>query len=359
MKNINQDLSALYGLRPGAELFRPSLDTIQIVFANHTATFSGKAVADGVVALASALEEVKTRDAALTESAEISGLAPEFLQLVFDLLVSSACLFRTDSTSELGMPRKGIAAFLASIGADPNYNYDQKRGRVVLITPAACSASIEQLLQLNELQPYTMALEANGEYNEIVARALSSSDPTPVLCWGYSYRSPVAREVNKLCLSQGREALFGFCEGIVGRIGPWLIPQNGPCLECLLQRLLSNAGRAELEVDKTYQLAYQLKVPELKPTHPGFEALVASAFALEAARIAWRLQPSCLGGVLEHSFVEHSVVRRSVLRAPRCPACRPERPRRLPWNAVYPQVPADSHGLQDQSSDQTANGRLS
>jgi bacteriocin biosynthesis cyclodehydratase domain-containing protein len=359
MKNINQDLSALYGLRPGAELFRSSLDRVQVVFANHTATFSGKAVVDGVVALSSVLGEVKTRDAALTESAEISGLTPEFLQLVFDLLVSSACLFRIDSNSKLGMPRKGVAAFLASIGTDPNLNYDQRRGRVVLITPATRSASIQQLLQLNELEPYTVALEANGEYKDPVTRALSSSDATPVLCWGYSYRSPLAREVNKLCVSQGREALFGFCEGLVGRIGPWLIPQNGPCLECLLQRLLSNSGRAELEVDKAYQRAYELKVPELKPTHPGFEALVASAFALEAARIAWRLQPSCLGGVLEHSFVDHSVVRRTVLRAPRCPACRPERPRRLAWNAIYPQVPADPHGLQDQSSDQTASGRLS
>ena len=155
------------------------------------------------------------------------------------------------------------------------------------------------------------------------------------MSWDLAYRSPAARAVNEAG-QMGFTVLFGACEGLVARIGPFVIPGVTPCLECLNARLLSHAGAEELSCFRAYRLRHCHVLEAGRPTHPIFRNAVAGFLALELSQIILNKPPQTLGGVVEFAMTEGTVSRRSVLKVPRCPACRVAKPPRNAWNASFP-----------------------
>jgi len=151
-------------------------------------------------------------------------------------------------------------------------------------------------------------------------------------CWNMPYRSPFARQVNELALAGTVPVLFGSCEGVVGRVGPFVIPQNTACLECLNQRLLTHAGGPELRAYQQYRLHNDEVVPPAWPTHPLFVRAVANLFALELLEVAIGRPSVTSGGFVEYRVGDAAAERHPVVRVPGCSACRPQSPRRVAWD---------------------------
>jgi len=130
--------------------------------------------------------------------------------------------------------------------------------------------------------------------------------------------------------------LFGSCEGVVGRVGPFVIPQNTACLECLNQRLLTHAGGPELRAYQQYRLHNDEVVPPVWPMHPLFVRAVAGLFAVELLEVAIGRPSVTSGGFVEYRIGDGAAERHSVVRVPGCNACRPQSPRRVAWDVRLP-----------------------
>ena len=55
----------------------------------------------------------------------------------------------------------------------------------------------------------------------------------PIVVWDVPWRMPFARLLNDLAIDRDRRLLLGVCEGAVGRLGPYVLPRNTACLECV------------------------------------------------------------------------------------------------------------------------------
>jgi ribosomal protein S12 methylthiotransferase accessory factor len=154
-----------------------------------------------------------------------------------------------------------------------------------------------------------------------------------VCVWGLSYRAPFARRLNELAIELETPILFGACEGLMGRIGPHVIPGASACLECYNRRSLSHAGAGELEALLAYRRRWANTVELGQPTHPTFAHAIAEIFALEASQILALSPPQFVNAVLEMPFGTWQSQRHTLHRVPRCDACFVRQPEHLAWDA--------------------------
>ncbi|MDQ3964529.1 MAG: TOMM precursor leader peptide-binding protein [Actinomycetota bacterium] len=324
-------MTARVRLRPGAAILDNSSDELQIAFPNHTVTLVSPLVVRTVRALLPGLEIGRERASIIGEVATATSLEPEFVDYVVGVLENSQCVY-SDENGRDRVDRLG--AFDALLGDDPT---EAARGRaestVLVVRPEGVEA-LESSTADAGISVETVELEVGTttEKARSLVRDGLDAGPDLAVAWGFPYRLPFARMLNALALEQRASILFGTCEGIVGRVGPFVMPGNSACLECANLRMLANAGGPEVRAVAAHRVKLGDRLPEAWPAHPVFEGAVARFMVLEAAEIAAGRPSSTIGGILEYSFPLGRPVRRPIYRVPRCDACGGDRPRRLAWD---------------------------
>lgn len=325
-------MTARLRLRPGAAILDNSTDEIQIAFPNHTVTLVSPPVVKAVRALLPGLEIGRERGSIISEVTTATSLEPDFVEYVVGVLENSQCLYSDEGGRER-VDRRG--AFDALLGGDPAEAARRRAEPAVLLVRPAGVEAVELSMTDAGLRVETVELEVGTtteKAGSLVRDALDAG-PDLAVAWGFAYRLPFARMLNELAIERRANVLFGTCEGVVGRVGPFVMPGNSACLDCANLRLLANAGGPELRAVAAHRVKLGDRLPEPWPAHPVFEGAVARFLVLEAAEIAAGRPSSTIGGIIEYSYPLGLPVRRPIYRVPRCDACGHDRPRRLAWDA--------------------------
>ena len=320
-------------LRPGAAVYEISSDEVQISFPNYTVTFTSPAVTAGVLAILAAVGPGAERSAVVPQAAAATGLDPAVIDYLVESLLGAKCL--AVGRPDIAGPLHEYHAYVADSADDLADRL--AAARCVLLQPAGDPGGLAEALRGLDLRVDIVEAAPGAATAPILgalAEALESS--TLLGCWNLPYRSPFARQVNELALAGTVPVLFGSCEGVVGRVGPFVIPQNTACLECLNQRLLTHAGGPELRAYRQYRLHNDEIVPPVWPTHPLFVRAVASLFAVELLELAMKRPSVTSGGFIEYRVGGAAAERHPVVRIPGCSVCRPQSPRRVAWDVRLP-----------------------
>jgi bacteriocin biosynthesis cyclodehydratase domain-containing protein len=324
-------------LRPGAHALPISADELHVSLANHTASFTGVPVVALVGALVECLRGGATRAAALARAVERTGESEGLAAYVLDLMFNVGCLYT--SSERLPEPLSPRSAFWATTGRDPEGVERMLAQRAVaLVAPAASAPLLAEALGESGISVHRISVEVDSACGSVLSSVRAALDEVggPLVVWDVPWRMPLARMLNELALERGRPALFGVCEGAIGRVGPYVLPQNTACLECATARLLSNGGEPELRTATAYRARLSDRAPEPLPAHPVFRGAIAGLVAVELSQILTGRPPSTLGGFVEYQFGAARAQRHPVFRVPRCPACHPARPERFAWQARFP-----------------------
>lgn len=340
-------------LRPDAEVLWAAEDKLHLSFANHTVTFTSLAVTRVVDALITEMERDGDSDDLADRAARRADAEPGLAAYVFEMLCETQCLYWFDDASANGLQSASgendpLWTYFASIGDDPASIarvLAEARPLVLstessapVLTGALLSASI--MADLVTIRPGTPIEEIGEQLRDRIA-----GGATLVASWGLSYQSPAALVVNSIAM-EGVPVLFGSCEGLVGRVGPFVVPKSAPCLECLNSRLLTHSGAEEWSSVSVYRRRHAHAVPQPRPTHPVFLSAVTAFFVLELQEILLNRPPRTLAGIVDFGLADGSVERRAILRAPRCTACKSAMPPRFGWNATFPSPSVKNQGLE-------------
>jgi bacteriocin biosynthesis cyclodehydratase domain-containing protein len=324
-------------LRPGASILEQSSDQLHIVFSNYTATFTSPPVTTGVQALISALAHGGQREEIVARAAQITGREHAFLDYLIDLLIATNCLYwsTTPITDREPAP---LAQFYAYLGSDPHTMLASRSSlRPIIIAPVASHHSLASGLRAADLTDDIIAIEPDTSCAAALAevQVRLASQPTLLVSWNFPYRLPFARLLNDIAIEADIPILFGGCEGVFGRIGPYVIPRNSACLECANRRQLSHSSSAEMQAFMSYRARFEDIIPAPSPVHPVFHDAMVRLFVLELAQVLLKLPPRTLGAMIEHSFQDGMAQRHSIYKVPRCSSCYPALPERIPWDARF------------------------
>ncbi len=334
------DSPVVLRLRPGAAIFDISADELQVSFANYTVSFKSSSVTNGIRSILAALDATGERSELVQRASKTADLTTEFIEYLVEMLLETRCLYKEIGPVLSSRDGSGLLAeFYAYLGEDRTKSLSALAAlRPLTVVPREGAADFSDLLRMAGTEAEMALISPGTTCAEALAEVKARMEPVPrlIVCWNFPYRLPFARFLNELSIERGVHILFGACEGVVGRIGPYVIPRNTACLECFSKRLLAHAGSQELRAFEEYRIRYSDSIPAPWPTHPVFQAAVARLFALEISRIALNLPPQTLGGVVEYSYADGSARRHPVFKVPRCEACFEPGPKRIPWNASLP-----------------------
>ncbi len=325
-------------LRPGAVLFDIAADRLQISFPNYTATFTSPPVAKGIRALLKELETPGERSELVHRASVAAEMEPEFIDYLIAIMLQSNCLY-LETTPVAEAQESPLVEFYASIGEDPG-KVVEKLGsaRPLVVSPIADAEKLSEALRSGGIAGEVVAIPpgitCEDGLAEVKARIPTGS--RLLVSWNFAYRLPFTRFLNSLSFEMGIPALFGACEGIIGRIGPYIIPRNTACLECYNRRLLAHSGEPELQAFQQYRIRYQDSIPAAWPKHPNFNQATLEIFALEVAHIVSDRPPRTIGSVIEYSYADITTRHHPVYRIPRCEICHSGRPQRVPWSVQFP-----------------------
>ena len=321
-------------LRPGANVFGISPDELQIAFPNYTVSFTSPQVVRVVTAAVDVLRTGALRATVVDAAVAATGSDAPFVDYIVTLLSNSRCVYVEGDSPGSG----SLDQFHAYLGDDPGRVRSVLASRPVTVLATHPADDMRAEADRAGLNVTVVPLRAGATCGSVLARARDAINAGTwmLACWNVPYRVPLARMVNELAIEHRRGALFGACEGVVGRIGPYVLPGNSACLECANLRLLSNAGAPELRAQLEYRAKYDDVVPDPWPSHPVFEKAVAGLFLLELAQIVTDQPPQTLGGFVEHVFPAGMAQRHPIHRVPGCPSCHPMKPRRLAWDVRFP-----------------------
>ncbi|MCA9663524.1 MAG: TOMM precursor leader peptide-binding protein [Myxococcales bacterium] len=325
-------------LRPGAQVFVVSADELQIVAVNHSTTFTSAPVVGIVQALIEALADAPTRGELGARVAEATGELGALVDYVAELMIGTGCVVSRGAEGPLAEldPR---GEFYAALGLDPDAIREALAAALpIVVAPGPSAAQIKGALAAVGIEGAVIEAEVGAPCGQALDALRAALDDArgPIVAWDVPWRMPFARLLNGVAIERERPILFGVCEGAVGRLGPYVIPKNTPCLECVQTRVLANAGDDEIRIAESYRARLGDAVPPPLPAHPAFRAAIANLLAIELSQIVLMRPPVTLGGYVEYTYGGVGARRHPALKVPRCPACHPMRPQRLAWNARFP-----------------------
>jgi bacteriocin biosynthesis cyclodehydratase domain-containing protein len=330
-------------LRPGASVLDGSADRFLLMFPNYTVTFTSPEVAKGLRGIVPLLEHAARRGDVVRRAAATTGLDPEFVDYLVELLLKNNCLYT-------GWPappdaNEDVAEFFAYVGEDFGARRVDPRCQSPLIVVASRAAEeLRDAIGSSGIEAGYVTVKPDATCAATLSRIREALDGHAMMaCWGFAYRLPFCRLLNELAISRNTPILFGTCEGALGRVGPYVVPRASACLECCNSRLLAHAGREELHAYAQYRAAYEDVIPAPWPTHPVFSGAVARFMAIETSLIALNYPPRTIGSFIEFSFFASQTERRPIYRVPRCPACHLSRPERFVWDTRF-SAPAVKQG---------------
>lgn len=329
-------VTGLLRKRPTTEIYETTADNLIVVLPTHTASFSGASVVKGITSILQTLSGTpKSRQQVVLETEKKTAFGQQFVDYLIDLLLESSCIDLASSEHETS--DYGLDAFYAQIGRDPEKTIsDLASYRAVVACRAHVEPLFSQALEMAGLNMAVTAIQSGEDVVEVIEQVVSDGkESSLVVLYGFPYRQRFTRELNEAALEANVNVLYGNCEGLVGRVGPCVIPHNTPCLECLISRFLSNAGPGESAAYRA-QVQYDDGLTSVPwPTHPALESLVIQQLVLEISRFATRVSPVTLGGLLEVDYQRGIIERRSLLKVPRCQKCGMSKPARYSWDFSF------------------------
>ncbi|MBM4256623.1 MAG: TOMM precursor leader peptide-binding protein [Deltaproteobacteria bacterium] len=136
----------------------------------------------------------------------------------------------------------------------------------------------------------------------------------------------VMREWNEFCVSHQRHFLPIMLDNLIGYVGPFVIPGETACYECLYVRENANADEPQL---KRSVEAASIHHQAVTGFHPSMASVLGDIAALELTKfygglggVPWRV-----GAVIEVSLLAADMKARKLLKVPRCAVCSPVRTR--------------------------------
>jgi molybdopterin-synthase adenylyltransferase len=129
------------------------------------------------------------------------------------------------------------------------------------------------------------------------------------------------RRWNRLCLSNSLNFMPIMLKNMVGYVGPYVMPKETACYECLIARRYSHANDFALELSAD-QAAFEKQ--RAIGFHPTMATMLGDIGAFELTR--WHIEPlpgRKSGKLLEVDLLASRMMERTVLKVPRCPACSP------------------------------------
>ncbi len=330
-------------VRPGASVYLVSADELQVSFPNYTATFVSPAIVRGVTELLHQLREPTLRGDAVAAAAQETGLETSVVEYLVTMMTNANCLYEI---MERPRPLTGtdeLSEFFAYTGRDPVKTVEALSSARLVVVQGDGGDDIEGVLDQVGLRAEVISAKPGTSITDLVSALREQLHETPraIACWGIAHRLPQALAVNDLAVETGVPVLFGCSEGVVGRIGPLVLPGTTSCLECMVRRLLGTAGPREATAYAQARLRYADTLPDPWPTHPVWRATILRLFALELANVVSEQPPQTVGGFLEYSYPGGLGRRHPVYRVPGCPSCRAQRPRRFAWD-VEQRTPVDT-----------------
>jgi len=319
-------------------VFEISAEELQVSLVNHTSTFTSPPVVQTVRALLDGLKKSSTRTLLIDHVANKIKRTPKFVAYVLDLLENTGCLYRDSESSSDQLHEGQLRDFFACIGSDPGINIELlSEATPVVVLPESEISNVSVVLENAGINGRLVGISAGTSCKEGLRSVRKTLDDgtTMLVSWNFAYRMPFSRLLNDLAIERDVPILFGVCEGVVGHLGPYVIPQNTACLECVVKRMIANAGGHENRVLATFRTRYQNTVPSSGPTHPLFREAIFRLLVIELSRILLQYPPITIGGVIEHTFGTESAHRHVVLKVPFCESCHPARPQRIPWDAHF------------------------
>lgn len=126
------------------------------------------------------------------------------------------------------------------------------------------------------------------------------------------------REWNRYCVQTRREFLPVQLNRLVGYIGPFYIPGETACYECLWRR--ENANLPDPEARQMADWASQ-RAPGLNGYLSPMASVLGDFAAVEIVKRFSRILPYRVGDLLEVKMLAGEMTPRKVLKVPRCPVC--------------------------------------
>ena len=131
--------------------------------------------------------------------------------------------------------------------------------------------------------------------------------------------SSVFHEFNALCVNSGRHFLPVLLKNLVGYVGPFVVPGETACFECLQARQNSHLKSPEL-VRAVEESVFDRQ--QVVGFHPSMATVLGDIAAMELTKFYSGVLPSWnIGTLIEVDLLDIRVTGHRVLRIPRCPIC--------------------------------------
>ena len=311
-------------------------DRLAVMFPNFSVTIRGAEHVARSTAVIDAVGEGRTPDELVERIVEAGSLPEDRARATLAELVELGVLCEHASDLDVDDP---VTAYYAYSEPDPaSVLALLAQAPVALCAPASVATEVREAMARAGVVGDVLPIETGAELSRISSelRALiDATAPEVIACWGFSYRSPLALEVNALAIEHGKRALFGTVEGAIARIGPFVIPGNTACLVCAESRILSNAGPDEVDIAAAYGRRYAGRIAPDGPAHPLFAEAASRLFLLELTSVLTHYGARTVNGFVELDTSGADRRFHRVLRVPRCPGCSREAPPRIPWDLTF------------------------
>lgn len=126
------------------------------------------------------------------------------------------------------------------------------------------------------------------------------------------------RPWNEICVTSGTPFMPVVLQDMVGSIGPYVVPGETPCYECVRAR--ENANMDEPLVQRTLETG-AFEGQFACGYHPVLPQIVAGIAAFEITKILAGLGGGPIGRIVSFSALDSHMTSHRVLRLPHCPVC--------------------------------------
>jgi bacteriocin biosynthesis cyclodehydratase domain-containing protein len=128
------------------------------------------------------------------------------------------------------------------------------------------------------------------------------------------------REWNEFCVFHRRHFLPVVLDRMIGYVGPFVVPGETACYECLRAR--ENAAMDDPMLERATESA-AFRRQAVNGFHPTMSSILAEIAALELTKLYSGVMPWKVGRLIEVNLLTVEMKGRKVLKLPRCPVCSP------------------------------------
>jgi thiazole/oxazole-forming peptide maturase SagC family component len=184
-----------------------------------------------------------------------------------------------------------------------------------------------------KLNPYVDFKALDIEINEVEDLLDIISGCNLLLLTADCFPLSTCRIVDKACLERRVTWLQAYIDGLVGVVGPTIIPYQTACYTCYELRKKANLDFRE---ENTALEKYLLENPNI--SYSGLKSMatvVGGLAALEAVKVLTGFSyPVTYGRLLKIDFLSFDVTPHEILKIPRCPSCGvfEEKPKSRIWD---------------------------